>query len=123
MKPPPAHGWILYDDSCGICRNWVFLWQKTLLKHGYEIAPLQAAWVREKWNLPETELLHDVRLLLRDGTRINGTDVYRHALKHIWWAYPVYLLSVIPVGRQIFDFSYRKFADNRHRFSRSCRIK
>ncbi len=102
-------GWILYDDSCGICRRWVPFWEKTLQRRGFEIVPLQAEWVREKLKLDEAELMQDFRLLLANGKVISGADTYRYAMKRIWWAWPVYLFSVMPVGRNIFNGGYRKF--------------
>jgi predicted DCC family thiol-disulfide oxidoreductase YuxK len=115
-------GWILYDDSCGICRRWVPFWEGTLRKRGFEIAPLQSDWVREKLHLDEKDLLQDLRLLLANGGQIRGADTYRYAMKRIWWAYPVYLFSIAPLGRNIFDWSYRKFATHRHRISSACKM-
>jgi predicted DCC family thiol-disulfide oxidoreductase YuxK len=120
-KPNPA-GWILYDDSCGFCRRWVPFWENTLRKRGFEIAPLQADWVKQKLQLNENDLLQDLRLLLANGKQIQGADTYRYAMKRIWWAYPVYLFSVAPLGRNIFDWSYGKFASHRYQISRACKI-
>jgi predicted DCC family thiol-disulfide oxidoreductase YuxK len=113
-------GWILYDDSCGFCRRWVPFWENALRHRGFDIAPLQADWVRAKFQAAESELLQDLRLLLADGSQICGADVYRYATKRIWWAWPVYLFSVTPGLRNIFDWSYRKFAINRFRVSSAC---
>lgn len=115
-------GWILYDDSCGFCRRWVPFWEGTLRKRGFEIAPLQADWVREKINLNEADLLQDLRLLLANGEQIQGADTYRYAMERIWWAYPIYLFSIAPLGRSIFDWSYQKFATHRHAISRACKM-
>ena len=115
-------GWILYDDTCGFCRRWVPFWAKTLRKRGFEIAPLQAEWVKEKLQLDESELLQDLRLWLTDGKQIQGADAYRYAMKRIWWAYPFYLFSIAPLGRNIFNRGYRKFATHRHQFSRTGKL-
>ena len=115
-------GWILYDDSCGICRRWVPFWEGTLRKRGFEIAPLQAGWVRERLCLNEKDLLQDLRLLLANGEQVQGADTYRYTMKRIWWAYPVYLFSGAPLGGNIFDWSYRKFATHRHRISSACKM-
>jgi len=120
-KNNPA-GWILYDDSCGICRRWVPFWENTLRCRGFEIAPLQADWVKEKLRLDEAALLQDLRLLLPDGRLISGADTYRYAMKRIWWASPVYLFAIVPVGRNIFDWCYRRFAANRHQISNACQL-
>jgi predicted DCC family thiol-disulfide oxidoreductase YuxK len=115
-----GEGWVLYDDSCGFCRRWVPFWEATLKRRGYKIAPLQATWVRERLGLSQDALLEDLRLLLADGKMVQGADVYRHCMKRIWWAYPLYLLACAPILRQIFDWSYRTFARNRFRFSKAC---
>jgi predicted DCC family thiol-disulfide oxidoreductase YuxK len=113
-------GWILYDDSCGICRRWIPFWESALRRRGFDIAPLQADWVRAKLQLTDSELLHDLRLLLADGSQIRGADVYRYVTKRIWWAWPVYLFSITPGLRQVFDRAYRTFAVNRIRVSSAC---
>jgi predicted DCC family thiol-disulfide oxidoreductase YuxK len=120
-KTEPA-GWILYDDSCGFCRRWIPFWAKTLQKRGFEIAPLQAGWVREKLRLEEKYLVQDLRLLLANGDQFQGADTYRFAMKRIWWAYPVYLFSIAPLGSNIFNWGYRKFARHRHQISRACKL-
>jgi hypothetical protein len=70
--------------------------------------------------LSEAELLAEVRLLLVDGTQIRGAEVYRYAMKRIWWAWPVYWISVMPGVRRLFDWGYRSFAANRFRVSAAC---
>jgi uncharacterized protein len=115
-------GWILYDDSCGFCRRWVPFWENTLRKRGFEIAPLQADWVRDKLRLSENDLLQDLRLLLASGEQIQGANTYRYAMKRIWWAYPIYLFSIAPLGKNIFGWSYQKFAKHRHQISLACKL-
>jgi len=116
---PPA-GWILYDGSCGFCRRWIPFWENELRRRGFGIAALQEEWVMEKLKLPPEKLLDDLRLLLADGSHISGADVYRYAMRRMWWALPLYVFSVLPGGRQIFDFAYRTFARNRYRVSDRC---
>lgn len=118
----PVAGWILYDDTCGFCRRWVPFWENTLLRRGFGIASLQEDWVREKLGLPEERLLDDLRLLLADGTHLAGAEAYRYAMRRIWWAWPLYLFSVLPIGRRVFDWGYRTFARNRYRVSAACRL-
>lgn len=89
-------------------------------KETFRYCTLQSSWVRERLRVGETELLTDLRLLLSNETQIRGADVYRYVMKKIWWAYPFYLLSITPVLRRVFDWSYRTFADNRYRFSSAC---
>ncbi len=117
---PVPSGWILYDRECGICRRWVPFWEPTLKERGFAIAPLQASWVAAKLQIEATELLSDVRLLLADGTLIEGADVYRYAMRRIWWAFPFYLVASMPLFRSVFDWAYRTFAGHRHRISALC---
>jgi predicted DCC family thiol-disulfide oxidoreductase YuxK len=113
---------VLYDDTCGFCRKWVRFWSDTLHQNGFMIAPLKSSWVIDRLRLSSDELNRDIRLLLRSGEHVLGADVYRYVMKRIWWSYPVYLLSVMPGVRGIFDWSYRSFADNRHAISDKCKI-
>jgi len=115
-------GWVLYDDSRGFCRRWIPFWESTLRKRGLAIAPLQAGWVVQRLQVPKEDLLFDLRLLLADGTQVRGADVYRYAMRRIWWAYPLYLLSSAPLLGKVFDRSYRIFENNRYHFSRACRL-
>ena len=115
-------GWVLYDGACGFCRRWAPFWGGTLRKRGFAIAPLQSDWVRERVEISQEELIHDLRLLLPDGRQVLGADVYRHVMKRIWWAWPVYLFAVAPLLRNVFDWSYRTFANNRYWVSSTCRL-
>ena len=113
-------GWVLFDNACGICRRIAGLTSNVLRRRGFVVDPLQSAWVGAFFGMSQQDLLRDVRLVSREGLKIEGADVYRFVMKHIWWAVPLYYLSIAPGCRTIFDASYRTFADRRHLFSRSC---
>lgn len=123
MTEKAVRGYVLYDDSCGFCRRWIPFWGPTLLRRGFAIAPLQADWVRERLGVSHDELVEDLRLLLADGQLVRGADVYRYVLRRIWWAYPLYLFAVAPVGRQAFNWGYRTFARNRFLVSHACGLR
>jgi predicted DCC family thiol-disulfide oxidoreductase YuxK len=78
--------------------------------------------VAEKFNLSDDELTSDFRLLLADGEKLAGADVYRYLMRRIGWATPFYFLSVLPVFQNLFDAGYRAFADNRYWISRTCHL-
>ena len=118
-----VRGWVLYDDSCGFCQRWIPFWESTLRRRGFAIAALQAPWVSSTLRLGDEELLTDLRLVLADGRQISGADVYRHVMRRLWWAYPLYLFSVAPVSRQAFDWGYRTFAANRYWISSACGLR
>jgi predicted DCC family thiol-disulfide oxidoreductase YuxK len=118
----PANGWVLYDGACGVCSHWVPKWGGILARLGLAVAPLQSSWVEERTGLSRDVLLTDLRLLHSDGSMISGADVYRYVLRRIWWGYPLYLFSVMPGLRGIFDWAYRTFAQHRMRISASCSV-
>lgn len=122
--PPvaPRLGWVLYDDACGFCRRWIPFWAATLRARGFDIAPLQSEWVQRRIPVKSAKILYDLRLLMENGTLIAGADAYRCILRRIWWAYPLYLISITPLLRSVFDASYRFVADHRHAISRACRM-
>lgn len=115
-------GWVLYDGDCGFCSRWITYWAPTLRRVGLEIAPLQAPWVGERLDMDPLTLLKDVRLLFVDGGQLAGADVYRWVLRRLWWTWPLYFFTIVPGGRQIFDWSYRTFADNRMHISSTCEL-
>jgi len=115
-------GWVLYDGACGLCSRWVPSWERALAKRGFLIAPLESDWVAEKLHLSDKGLVSDFRLLLADGEQLAGAAAYRYLMRRIWWATPLYLLSIFPVFRTLFDLGYRLFADNRFWISRRCHL-
>lgn len=116
----PATGWVLYDAECGVCRRWVPSWAPWLERLGLAVAPLQTGWVAERTGLSRAELLQDIRLLEHGGRLHSGADVYRYLMRRTRWAYPLYLLSLAPGFRLVFDFTYRMFARHRMRIAGSC---
>jgi predicted DCC family thiol-disulfide oxidoreductase YuxK len=108
-----ARGVLLYDERCVLCRTCVLRLDNVLRDHGFEIAPLESPWVSRRLNLPDKELLTDVRLLLPDGRQVVGADAYRYIMGHIGWLYPLYLLSLAGPMRRIFDAAYRAIAARR----------
>jgi len=120
--PVPDAGRVLYDGSCGICSRWVQFWAPTLRHLGLGVEPLQSSWVSERTDLPLTTLLEDLRLLHADGRLTSGADVYRFVMRRVWWAYPLFLFSVLPGGCQLFDWGYRTFARHRLSMSAACGI-
>lgn len=115
---PASAGWVLYDADCDFCSRWVKRFESTLARRDFGVAPLQADWVRERLQLDDDELIADIRLLLPDGNQVVGADVYRHCMRRIWWAWPLWLFSILPIKRDVFDWAYRKFARNRYCIAR-----
>ena len=114
--------WILYDNQCGVCSNWVKFWQPTLAKRNIGITGLQEPWVIERLSVGQPELLSDIRLLTREGTVVCGADVYLQVTRRIWWAWPFYALVSLPDFNALIHLGYRWFANNRHRISHVCKL-
>jgi len=121
-RPDQVAGWVLYDGACGICSRWVPFWAPTLRRIGLDIAPLQATRVSERTGLSHDELVQDLRLLHIDGQLTSGAAVYRYVMRRRWWAWPLYVVSILPVGRQLFDWGYRTFARHRLQVSAICGV-
>lgn len=116
------HGWVLYDEGCGVCARWVPFWAPTLKRLDLDIAPLQAPWVAERLRLAPDTLMRDLRLLLDDGRQLVGADAYRYVMAQLWWTRPLGRLAGAPGLRGVFDAGYRAFADNRLGISHACGV-
>ena len=116
----PPRGWILYDGACGVCSRWVPRFRAILGRLGLAVAPLQSAWVQERTGISAEDLSTDIQLLHSDGQITSGPDVYRYVMRRVWWMYPLFVLSTLPVLHRIFDWSYRAFARHRVQISSSC---
>lgn len=118
-----SSGWVLYDGACGFCSWWIPFWRKTIVKAGYDIAPLQATWVKKELKLPDEQINKDILLLLKDGTLIPGADAYIFGMKKVWWSSPVGYLLGLPGFRWLTWQFYKVFNRNRLFVSRVCRLK
>lgn len=119
----PPHGWVLFDGDCGICARLAAGWERTLRRAGYAVAPLQAEWVRARLGADLEDLLRDILLFQPPATIYRGADAYLRVMRGIWWLAPLGMLLRLPGLYQLTKFSYRQFAANRHRISRSCGLK
>jgi predicted DCC family thiol-disulfide oxidoreductase YuxK len=113
-------GWILYDQSCGVCARWVPFWGPWLRRQGYGFRPLQDPWVAQQTGLHVEDLLRDIRLITLDGQVVCGADVYRQVLSSSLWTQPLALFTRAPLLRQAFNGGYRLFARYRYRVSEAC---
>ncbi|GJM25169.1 MAG: hypothetical protein DHS20C16_15840 [Phycisphaerae bacterium] len=115
-------GWLLYDESCGFCDRWVHFWKPVLAKRGFKVQPLQSEFAKTHVSLPDDAMLSEFRLLVADGQLVEGANAYRYVMRRIYWAYPLYVISILPVFSLLFDFGYRWFRDHRHQVSKACRL-
>ncbi len=106
---------VCFDAECPMCRKAVSLMRPIWESRGVEFAPLQADWVRRRLNLPEAELLGEMRVLTPSGEVLGGADGHAHLWGLVWWLWPLWLAAKLPGVRWLIDVSYRWVARNRYR--------
>jgi predicted DCC family thiol-disulfide oxidoreductase YuxK len=114
-------GWVLYDGDCALCRRWARRFERTLTLRGFDLAPLQSPWVLECLDVPEHELLARMRVLTRDGRDLAGADAVIFVAQTIWWAWPLYAVSLLPGCRRWLRRLYDCLARHRDCTAGSCK--
>jgi predicted DCC family thiol-disulfide oxidoreductase YuxK len=112
--------WVLYDGDCSLCRKSVARFERTLTVRGFDLAPLQSAWVTECLDLPERELLSRMRVLTREGRDYAGADALIYLARHVWWAWPFYAAAHVPFAKAVLRRGYDFLARHRHCSPASC---
>ena len=118
----PQVGWVLYDGECEFCRGIVRRIRGILTPRGFAFLPLQTPWVRAAFDLPERELLSEMRVLVRTGEKFGGADAILVLAGTIWWAWPVVVLARIPGARRLLGSAYRYVAARRYCVAGACDI-
>lgn len=117
-----SNGWILYDGDCGHCVRLAEYFRGALTRRRFELAPLQAPWVRERLGLAEPELLTEMRLLKPDGRMVGGADAVLEIGRQFWWTWPLRWLGRVPAVRQFLKAGYRWVASHRHCAGGACNV-
>lgn len=116
----PSQGWILYDGGCGFCYRWVHMWEKVVERRGFAVKDLQSAEAQGMLQIPQENLLDDIRVLTPDGKSISGADAYLFVARQIWWAWPFYAVFSLPGFHWLLWRGYRWFNRNRYRIAGTC---
>ncbi len=106
-------GWVLYDADCPFCRQLASWGRRTLQRRRLALEPLQTPWVRQRLQMPEKQLLAEMRFLLPDGKCFGGAEALLEIARHVWWARPIRLFARVPVVRSGLHAAYRWVAANR----------
>ena len=114
--------WIVYDGTCRVCLKMKRLFGALFAKRGFHWEMLQADWVGPATGLTEAELMEEMLVITGEGEVIGGVDAWIYLARFVWWMYPFYLVSRIPVMHTLFERFYRAFAANRHCVGGACRI-
>ena len=108
-------GWLLYDGECGVCCGLADRWGGLAQRAGFSLAELQADWVCERLDSDETP--NELKLLLPDDRLLGGADALVEICRHVWWSWPLWLLSRLPGVMLLLRWLYRRVATRRHRLA------
>ena len=87
---------VCFDGVCPMCLNIVSLMRPIWEPRGVGFVPLQAEWVRRRLNLPEAELLGEMRVLTPRGKVLGGADAHGHLWGQVWWLWSLWLAAKLP---------------------------
>lgn len=121
-------GWVFYDAECPMCTRLTARMAADLRARGFDRAPLQDPWVRQRLGLSLEQLLAEMRVLARDGRTLGGADAVVYLARevrnttHWWWAWPFTVVSRMPFGMRLLRYGYRRVAARRHCRKGVCAI-
>lgn len=118
----PLRGWILYDGQCGFCYRSVHLWRNVAERRGFAVKDLQSAQADGSLQVPQENLLDDIRVLIPGGKCIPGADAYLFVARQIWWAWPFYAIFSLPGFNWLLWRGYRWLNRNRYRLFGTCQL-
>ena len=110
------NGTVLFDAGCPLCLAMVARMRLVWEPRGFDFVPLQADWVRRRLDLPEVELLKEMRALTPGGEVLGGAAAHAYLWRHVWWLWPLWLAAKLPGIGWLIDRTYRWVAANRYRF-------
>ncbi len=116
----PPRGWVLFDGSCRLCLGAARRFARLLRRHGFEPAPLQSSWVRERLDMAAEGMPTEMMVLTSGGAVFGGADGILQIARRVWWAWPLYALAKIPGVTPRLRAIYRWVAANRHCFNGAC---
>lgn len=103
--------WVCYDAECPLCIRWVRHFRALLEKHGFTLLPLQSPAVRATLNLPEAELMAEMRVITPNDRVFGGMDALAYLSSVI--CKPLFWLTRIPGAMLLLRRAYRYVARNR----------
>ena len=130
-KAADLRGWVLYDGECQFCLGWVRRMKPVLAPRGFAFLPLQTPWVRAFFDLPEAELLSEMRVVFNNfhhrnstgaGRAFGGADAIVELAKHVWWAWPLVAVVQIPFAGNFLRARYRAIAARRYCANGACAV-
>ena len=114
--------WVFYDGDCALCRGFAARFAERLHQRGVGVAPLQAAWVRERLCLDGVEPVNEMKLLTGCGETLGGADAVIYLARFFWWGWVLRVVAWLPGARFVLRRAYARFARHRHCAKGGCRI-
>lgn len=114
-------GWVLYDGDCPICLAFVRHLTKPLGRRGFKLAPLQTHWVMDRLGLRPYEPPAEMKILTAQGKIYGGADAIIYLARSIWWAWPLFIMTILPGGKSLLRLSYRWLARHRYCVKGGCK--
>jgi predicted DCC family thiol-disulfide oxidoreductase YuxK len=115
-----VRGLVIYDGECALCAEAARRFQNLLRRRGFDLAMLQAPWVRAQLGLNTDEQIVEMILLADDGEIFSGADAFAQIARKIWWAWPLFAVAQIPGAMILLRAIYRRVAANRHCLDGAC---
>ena len=113
---------MLYDGECDFCIRMARRLRRTLHARGYDLSPVQAPWVEHCSTLTREQWLQQIWLLFPDGSLLGGADAVIYLAGRVWWAWPLWLVGHLPLGRLVLRRRYRWIASHRACVGDRCRV-
>ena len=113
---------LLFDGDCPFCRSTVESWRGVLERRGFKIMPLQSEWAKTRLGLSEKELLKEMCVITPAGRVLGGATALIHVWGKIWWAWPLWLVALVPGVKWLLDHAYRWVAERRMCLSGACSL-
>jgi predicted DCC family thiol-disulfide oxidoreductase YuxK len=108
-----ARGWLFFDRDCSACTSLVRRFRHTLESRGFGLAALQDPRVQALLDVPNSDLLREMRVAAGDGKIYGGAQALTYLARQIWWAWPLAAAAKLPGVPRMLDAGYRWFAGQR----------
>jgi alginate O-acetyltransferase complex protein AlgI len=113
---------VLYDGECPLCTAAVARFAPMLRRHHFDLAPLQMPWTQKRLGLRPGEPLVEMKLLTEGGQIYGGADALAQIARRIWWAWPLFAISLLPGVKSLLCTGYRKIAAHRNCTGDLCKV-
>lgn len=117
-----GNGWVCFDADCERCLRLAGWFRPLLDRHGFELLPLQTPWVKDRLASTGGELLSEMRLIPLEGRVHGGADALAEIARHIWWAKPLYWISLVPLVKSVLRAGYGRIARHRTCVGGGCAV-